>query len=525
MKRATGKRVVLSIAIAGVLVAGTLSGCDPKEAANTGGETKELSWFIMMDGSASSVYQSLNELPVYQELEKRTGIHINFTHPPTGQAEEQFSLLLASRDLPDLVSGNWPEYPGGPDKAIDNNLILRLNDYLDSCAPNFKRWASQDTYGKQLRTDKGNYYAFSTINQGDARIFGGLVLRGDWLKELNLSVPETIDEWDTVLRAFKEQKGATAPLTMLPDFYKGHELFNSAFNVGKRLYVENGKVKFGPAEPEHKDYIAKLHEWYAGGLLDKDFATNSSSIVDAKIMNGDAGALFCYIGSGIGRYMNAMEKTDPNYELVAAPFPSAEKGTAPKFMDLYYDVDGGGTAVSTSCADPETAIKLCDYFYSEEGRLLINFGIEGDTYNMVDGHPVYTDKILHSPEGYSISEAMGRNVQAAYSGAIGLKQDPDYLLQYYQYPQQTAAFQLWAKNVESGKQYMMPKVSPTMEESEEMATIKTEIDTYVDEMLLNFIQGIEPMSNYDAFVANLRNLNLDRYLELQQAGYDRYLAR
>ena len=47
---------------------------------------------------------------------------------------------------------------------------------------------------------------FPCINDSKFKIFGGLVLRADWLKELNLPVPETIEQWETTLRAFKEKK-------------------------------------------------------------------------------------------------------------------------------------------------------------------------------------------------------------------------------------------------------------------------------------------------------------------------------
>lgn len=516
------KRIFTAVA-AIAIAAGMVSGCGPKQEANNGGETKTLSYWTEMPTGASSL-QSLNEVPMFQELEKRTGIHINFIHPPIGQGEEQFSLLIASREFPDLISYNWINYPGGPDKAIDDNVIVALNDAIQANASNFQSWAAQEKYAKDLKTDTGKYFGFPAINTGDYRIFGGPCLRGDWLKELGLSIPETIDEWDTVLRAFKEKKGAAAPLTGDVGMFNYMDVWNSGFDVGIRLYIEDGKVKYGPAEPGFKAFLTKFHEWYADGILDVDYQTNTGLLLTEKLTNGESGAAICYIGGNIGTYMNMMKDKDPNYEIVAAPHPAAQKGQAPRFMTAEYDVEKPFLAVTTACADIDTAVKWIDYFYSEEGRMLVNFGIEGDTYTMVDGKPVYTDKILHSPEGYSISEAMCRNFQACYP-TTGLKQDENYLNQYYQYPQQIDALQLWARNVESGSKTQMPRITPTLEESEEVATLGTEISTYVDEMILKFVQGTEPLSNYDVFLANLQKLNINRYLELQQAAYDRYLKR
>ena len=66
---------------------------------------------------------------------------------------------------------------------------------------------------------------------------------------------------------------------------------------------------------------------------------------------------------------------------------------------------------------------------------------------------------------------------------------------------------------------------PTVEEATELAAIKADIDTYREEMLYKFISGVEPISKYDEFVQNLKNLKVDRMLEIQQNVYDRYLKK
>lgn len=204
---------IFTVALACALTVVMLSGCESEQTTSTVGETKTLTYWTELNSGVSSSLQSLGDVEMFRELEKRSGIHIDFIHPPTGQATEQFSLMIASREFPDMIAYNWVSYPGGPDKAINDNVIVALNDYVDSDAPNFKSWVTQDMYAKASKTDSGKYFGFPAINLGNARVFGGFCLRGDWLKELNLSVPETIEEWDTVLRAFKEKKGATAALT------------------------------------------------------------------------------------------------------------------------------------------------------------------------------------------------------------------------------------------------------------------------------------------------------------------------
>lgn len=122
----------------------------------------------------------------------------------------------------------------------------------------------------------------------------GPVIRKDWLDELGLPVPETIDEWTTTLKAFKEKKGAAAPISFVgkPRVFNelGNGAFIGAFGVTRDFYLEDGKVKFGPAEPGYKEFLSLFHQWYADGLLDKDVATVDSKVMDANITSGATGA-------------------------------------------------------------------------------------------------------------------------------------------------------------------------------------------------------------------------------------------
>ena len=60
---------------------------------------------------------------------------------------------------------------------------------------------------------------------------------------------------------------------------------------------------------------------------------------------------------------------------------------------------------------------------------------------------------------------------------------------------------------------------------QEYNSIMTDIQTYLDEFKLKFILGTEPLENFPEFVENIRNMNIERAIEIRQAEYDRYLAR
>lgn len=522
---------VAAITAGALLVTGVLAGCGEKKDKTDGSDTKTFTYWAPLNSSIASRLNSLGEVEMYKELEKRTGVHIEFVHPPAGQEAEQFNLMIASREMYDMVEYVWPTYPGGPQKAIDDGVIISLNDLIDKKAPNFKKTVSgsddiSKSYNRGSKTDDGNYFAFPAFSKGSYRTFGGPMIRKDWLDELGLSVPETIDEWDTALRAFKEKKGADAPLTGFPAYFlTALNSFHGAYGVDIGSYVEDGRVKYGPMEDGYEDVIALFAKWYKEGLLDRDILTNDSTLISSKITKGNSGAVTAMIGSGMGVYMKQSE-TEPSYNLVATPYPVLKKGDKNTFITTDNDVVNAYLAITSECKNPELAAEWIDYMYSEEGMMLENFGIEGVSYTMENGKPKYTDVILNNPDGLSVNEALGLYTRAAYA-APGFNSLDDYLDQYYKYDQQKDAYKLWQKDSDEAKKKRIPEgLIPLAEESEEYTALKNDIDTYVQESLSKFIQGSEPIENYDKFKATLKNsLKIDRFLELQQKMYDRYLKR
>lgn len=488
----------------------------------------DIKYWVAMNGNVLPVAQNYGEIQYYKELEKKTGVHIEFQHPPVGQEVEQFKLLIASRkDLPDVVQAIWlSEYPGGPEKAIKDGVIIPLNDYMAK-APNYQKKMDESVdFSKQNKTDEGTIFAFQGFNEADTKAFSGLMLRGDWLKELNLEPPTTIDEWTTVLTAFKEKKGAQSPLSTLVKNFTNQNLnlFNAAYDVGIDFYLDDaGKVQWGPIQPGYKEYMSTLNKWYEAGLLDQDFASIDNKIVEANILNDKAGATFGWVGGDIGKYYKGA--TQEGFELVAVANPVLNKGDEGNFLSGFTNkIAGQAAAITTSAKNVDSIISMFDYLYTDEGRMLKNFGIEGETYNMVDGKPVYTDLILKNPDNLAIANALAKYVQSNY-GAPGICEVEDYQVQYYQLDAQKNARKTYNQYVDNAAKHVIPPVSATPDESKELATITTEVSTYRDEQFVAFVTGVRPIEEFDKFVEEIKSLNIDRAIEIKEAGITRYNNR
>jgi putative aldouronate transport system substrate-binding protein len=490
---------------------------------------KTLTYWGELNGNLTGVKTSHSEVPFFQDWQKKTVVPLKFTAPPTGQVKEALNVMLASGDLPDMIEYNFlSDFPGGPEKAIKDGYILKLNDLIDKYAPNLKKYLKEHPeVDKMIKTDNGSYYAFPFI-RGDEylQVFQGPIIRKDWLDELGLPVPETIDEWTTALKAFKEKKGAAAPLSFIskPRFFNEsyNGAFLGAFGVNRNFYIENGEIKFGPAESGFKSYLNLFRQWYQDGLLDKNIATADNKALDGNFASGGTGASIGNAGGGIGKWQPLVQSKDPKAQLVAAPYPVLKKGDMPKFGQMVSPYDSGGmVAITAKAKDPALAARLLDYGYSDEGHMFFNFGTEGTSYNLDNGYPKYTDLLMKNTEKLAPAQAISLYTRGSYNGPF--VQDKRYAEQFFTLPSQREAVNIWKKT--DANKYGLPPLTPTPEESTEYAKIMSDINTLVDEMTLKIILGNEPVDKFESYVAKMKSLKLDRAIEIQKAALDRYNKR
>lgn len=527
----------VSLLLTSLLIGSLAAGCtnqgstseSPSTTKPNSPEKISYKYWSPLNPNAASVVKNLGEVEMYKELEKRTGIHADFSHPPQGSEKEQFNLLIASRDLPDLVEYDWITYPGGPEKAINDKVIIKLNDLIDKHAPNLKKYLNDHPESaKQVKTDSGTMYVIPSLGIGKTNTFSGPLIRKDWLDELGLAVPETLDEWTKVLREFKAKKGVAAPYTTYidkADPSKLNDFISGAFGVGRDFYLNNGQVKYGPMEPAYKEYLSFLRSWYKEGLIDPDFGANDKKTLDSKMTSGKSGAVFGFAGSSIGVYMKGGVEKDAKYNLVGAQYPVLKKGDEPQFVNRDFNYRSkGSVAITTANKHPEEAVKWLDYLFSDEGHMLETFGVEGSSFKMENGYPKYTDLIMKNPDKLAVSLAMTKYTRANYPSP-GLINDDRYLEQFYELKQQKDAVQVWGKLEGNANKTKMPLVSATQEESEQLAKIMAEVRTFSDEMYTKFIMGSESIDNFDQYVNQLKKMNIEKAIQLQQSAVERYNKR
>lgn len=459
---------------------------------------------------------SYNEIKAFQEMEKISGIKVDFQVVEN----ERVNLMFASDDLPDLMLLNWGGIGGALTYAEDGQ-ILALDDYMGKYAPNIVKYMKENrTVYPQMTEADGKMYTFPFI-RGDQelRVFQGFQIRQDWLDKLNLEMPQTRDEFYSVLKAFKEQdpngNGVADEVPYIAEKTFGIDrMYN--FWGKDAFYVDNGTVKCGWTEPEFKEYVIWLNQLYQEGLIDPDYAITDKTQFDYKVSNELAGAWYGLAGGGLGRLMTLMEPVNPEFDIAGMPWLEADDGKKYVVNSEYVtEASTLGYAVSTQCKNVKEAVKWMDYAYSEEGIRLFNFGIEGESYTMENGVPTYTDLIVNNPQGLPMSEAIG--LYAVPTGYPTL-QSLDYFDQYMQ-PKQKAAIDVW-KDADASRS--IPSLKFTADESDNVNKKYNEIKSYHDEIINKFIVGKEPIENFDTYLSTIQTMGIEDVVKSYQAAYDRY---
>lgn len=489
-------------------------------------ETVTVTMWTPMDSNLTTIVDSYSETAFFQRLEEETNVHIEFDIPATGNEVTAFNLMIASNELPDMIRySGGVEYPGGLDAAIDDGYFMDLTELVPQYAPNYQAvLESQDEFNLNIRrsavTSKGRIPGIYQLMIRPQGPWCGLYVRQDWLDELNMEVPETYDDWETMLTAFKDEMGATAPLMLYKTGYDGTtNTLNAGFGISYTFYQEDGTVKFGPAEEGWRDYITTMHDWYEKGLIDPDFMSSTAATSflpdNAMVTTGKTGAF-------VGMYTNVSmwenSNTDPDALYTPVYPPMQKSGTTHDFQNI--PLAGGCMVISAKSENSEICLRLLDYFFTEEGFLDLNYGVEGETYEIVDGQPKYNEFITNNDE-LSFGQAM-----AYYTMPAAWPVWQDWTRETGAVPEKDlVSYDIWGAGTSDKSMPSIANLGMDADDNIEYSRIMADIQSIVDEKTAQFISGAASLDEYDAYLEQLDQMGIQEATALVQKAYDAFLAR
>ena len=495
--------------------------CDPGEIT--------LDVYMAMSGFLPMVIpdvanEGLNGNRGVQLMEEATGVHLNWTLIDQDAYAEKFSITLAAGDFPDYFGVPDTMVSGGIDALVDQDICIDLMPMLDDWLPDFKNgiFSSNEDYRKGLISDTGH---LTTIKSYENQSTMGLYIRQDWLDQLGLEVPETFDELHDVLLAFKNDiPGCDYPMLLTQNwdysnngFVGGYDTSGYGTSSDLSYFVQDGKVQAGILSENYKEYVQMLRDWFAEGILGEPSMNMQNMFpINSYILSSQCGFAF---GQSDTLSESSKQQAGGTYDMEPIKAIVREKGDTFKLYANKGQTGNGGWAITTACEYPEEAAKVINWMWTEDGYKAMNFGIEGETYNMVDGKVQYTDLITNNPNGFN---AMFNTCSEIAFFDLPFDCAMERKAATFSNEAEAKAQEVWRANTSNEMQYYG---SLSVPESEKYGTIASDLSTKAAETVSKFITGDKPMEEWDAFIEELKGIGIDQCIQLKQDAYDRYQER
>jgi ABC-type glycerol-3-phosphate transport system substrate-binding protein len=467
-----------------------------------------------------------------------------------GPAKEKRQIALASGDYPDLFFLiPWIDAFTQAEvlKLGQQGIALPLEDLIKENAPNIqKALDSNKTYKEMSTAPDGHIYALPQwADCYHCTYPDKLWINSAWLKKLGLQTPKTTEDLRKVLQAFKTRdpngngKADEIPMTTDPQDSSLIAYLMNAFaydpvgaNNGVRslLTLDGDKVVTPVTSPQWKEGLKYINSLYKEGLIDQAAFTQNAQALQAQGNNPKAVLLGSVpvLWPGIFVQLDSKDGRDKQYD--AVPPLTGPEGKS--YTGLNYPSSTGYTFMLTNKASKEAqvaAIKMLDYIYTDEGQMITNMGPEGVGWTKPGpGDIALDDKVkpLYKPKqdapkninwgalGQYNNTLAYRNAQVVpadiYTGA-GLER------RLFQ------ATKLYEGHEDKAQWFPQTSVWPDPSLSGELATLQTNLNSYVNQNQLAFITGSKKIdTEWDAYVKGLESTGMTRYLEIQQQAYDKY---
>lgn len=464
------------------------------------------------------------------EVQSKTGVNVEYVVVTADKRQENFSVLIASDDLCDIMCCANTFYNGNFQASVtEEHYFVNLYDYRDFI-PNYVYEARRDpddidTINRVFYDDK-LILTFYELKD-ELELNSGAFARGDWLDDMGKTNKDirTYDDMHDMLTFFKSQKGAESPMAIFETIeliganeFVGFDTYASCSGI-RTHYVADGKVRLSNTGENDRELMTMLNQWYSEGLIDKNWAGYASlQDFDEKLDDGRMGYLFGTRPTTMISHNAYIPEGKTGW--VAITKPVREAGQT---LHLGFKIDRtywGSASVSAKCENVPLVCSWIDYRYSEAGKFLFAYGVEGVSWNYDDnGNICISDMIINHPAYWSM-------IMPSYS--LNSLAEPGLYVNYtWLIPGNDIALQYitdW-DDVSHDNAYVYPSgISFTNEQTDILAKYGNDIGTYLSENYLAFIDGSKPMSEWDSYVAGFESMGLDKILEVYQEAYDAYVA-
>ena len=493
-----------------------------------------------------------NNRTIFKRLEEATNVHVNWKTIQSDQWGDKITLEMSNaKTLPEFVFS-----AGFSDtdllKYAKQGAIIAVEDYIDKYMPNLQKVFEQAPEYRTMCTDEhGHIWALPWIEQlgyekTAIQTVGNMpFINVAWLEDLGLAMPTTVDEFEAVLIAFRDNAdklkadfnidGSIIPMSCI--FSGGNEdcrILTNGFGEGygdpddgRHIVVnEDGKVICSALTDGWRKGVEWLHKLYEEKLIDPDAFTQEWSSYVAKGKSGRYGVCFSWDVANIA----AISMDD----LIAGkgwqPLPALTADTrniTPVTGSYTSGFDRGRCVVTANAKNPGLICARLDQMYAPLQSPQNNWGTYGedDDYDIFEmstndaGEPMLKHTWLGDASPVEVREA------ECVGGPLAILDS--YYGVYVTCPDDAQYRLNWIKDIytpDMNTKYVYPNVFMSADDTKTISTLNADIFQFINTTRSSWIMNGFTDADWDQFVSQLNAYGLEQYLSIYQKYFDAFNA-
>lgn len=491
--------------------------------------------------SLQAMQDDFNNMSFFEELEKATNVHIEFDCYPNANYTDQKNLMLATGDYPDAFLGYYTLTMSDLNQYGPLGVFIPVEDLIEKYGTNYKKVLEQTPALDGLSNAfDGHKYSWGTINDSPTRDYpDNLYINKQWLDNLGLEIPTTMEEYYDVLKAFKEQdaNGNGDPNDEIPYTFIPLHHINSygsffgaygeaeAFNNGKteaanHFVVVDDEIVYLPITEEYKTAIKELRKFVVDGLWDLDGFVQASDQYLGKLANpeGIVGSVYTWDTANF-----AVETADQYIAIKPLKATADSEDAKVHHRQNHISIQPTGFSITDKCSDPDILAQWVDLFYDDIMTILGYYGIDRITDISEDGIVSYDE----SPS------ADGTQFETFVKNSSPYDNVPKNMTTEIRYEKMhletivDKKVNVAAEFYQNAPQSLtLPTMNYTVEENEFVSDYGLACQSYVETKQSEWLLGRADIDEeWDAYLAQLETLRLQEFIDLTQAVYDRTIGK
>lgn len=490
------KKLIIYLAILSLTLS-IFSGCtgkkDQKEVAKGSTEIPKVYIFqssgAYNGSSGGSKPENLEEIRKY--IIDKVGVEPVAIIPPAGTASEKLNLILSSDEPLDLFWGDWRDYAA-------KNAIEPLNDLLDKYGADIKKGWPQSSWN--MMTDK-NGKVWGMPRSGDTAVYPTFI-RKDWLDKLGLQMPKSFDDFENILKQFKEKdpSGTGETIPLIAD-KAGLEMgfFAGFIDSGSGNWIDksDGKVKPNELRPEYRQFIGKMAEWYKKGYIYKEAFSSNRDRYKELIKQNKVGIVTTW-GSTMPMVYQDLKDNVPTQDYQMVHTLQGPKGK----IETLNPAGVSSLMIPKKSKNKEAAIKYVNWeFQSLDNNMTAWYGIKDKDWKWAD-------------EKNKVYERLNTNYNSEFVTGLGsplkerifITNDPKlkYYLEWYRD---------WQFNYDRTKKTEDYGILYDTKALQDKVPTLGDITTLRTEGFVKFVTGARPMSEWDKYIDELNKAGLPKWID------------